>query len=101
MTRLKVEEELRDKRKSKPAAFNEKREEGKFESENWNETYDKVDADICGPHPTVREMRFEYESEALEQSIKENGQLEPCRAVRSEEDGVHLLVYIGQRRLQL
>ena len=100
MTRLKVEEELRDKRKSKPAAFNEKREEEKFESENWNETYDKVDADICGPHPTVREMRFEYESEALEQSIKENGQLEPCRAVRSEEDGVHLLVYIGQRRLQ-
>jgi len=99
MTSLKVEE-LRDKRKSKPAASNEKKEQEKFESENWNETYDKVDADICSPHPTVREMRFEYESEALEQSIKENGQLEPCRAVRSEEDGVHLLVYIGQRRLQ-
>lgn len=100
MTRLKVEEELKDKRKSKPAASNEKKEEEKFESENWNETYDKVDVDICSPHPTVREMRFEYESEALEQSIRENGLLEPCRAVRSEEDGVHLLVYIGQRRLQ-
>ena len=90
---------MRDKRKSEPAAT-KKKEEEKFESENWNETYDKVDPDICSPHPTVHEMRFEYESDALEQSIKENGQLEPCRAVRSEEDGVHLLVYIGQRRLQ-
>lgn len=66
---------------------------------DWNETYDSVDIDLCNPHPCVMGMRFEYESESLEQNIKEIGQLEPCRAVRSEEDGVHLLVYIGQRRL--
>jgi hypothetical protein len=65
----------------------------------WNETYDAVDLDLCAPHPSVLGMRFKYESEALERSIRDNGQLEPCRAVRSEEDGVHLLVYIGQRRL--
>lgn len=65
----------------------------------WNETYDDVDLDLCAPHPCVLGMRFKYDSETLEQNIRENGQLEPCRAVRSEEDGVHLLVYIGQRRL--
>jgi hypothetical protein len=66
----------------------------------WNETYDDIDVDLCSPHPSVAGMRFEYESEFLQENIKENGQLEPCRAVRSEEDGVHLLVYVGQRRLQ-
>jgi len=65
----------------------------------WKETYDDIDVDLCRPHPLVLGMRFEYESEALERSIRVNGQLEPCRAVRDEEDGVHLLVYIGQRRL--
>lgn len=77
----------------------DKKEERKLEPTDWNETYDDIDVDLCSPHPSILRMRFEYESEALEQSIRENGQLEPCRAVRSEEDGVHLLVYIGQRRL--
>jgi hypothetical protein len=75
------------------------RKEREPEPTDWNETYDYIDVDLCNPYPSVAGMRFEYESEALEQNIKENGQLEPCRAVRSEEDGVHLLVYIGQRRL--
>lgn len=65
----------------------------------WNETYDEVDVELCLPHPSMERMRFDYGCEALEKNIGENGQLEPCRAVRSDEDGVHLLVYIGQRRL--
>jgi hypothetical protein len=75
-------------------------EKGKPEPKDWNETYDDIDIDLCIPHPSVAGMRFEYECEALERSISEIGQLEPCRVVRSEEDGMHLLVYIGQRRLQ-
>jgi hypothetical protein len=76
------------------------KDERKIESTmDWNETYDNVDVDLCNPHPSVMGMRFGYDSDSLEQNIKDNGQLEPCRAVRSDEDGVHLLVYIGQRRL--
>jgi hypothetical protein len=63
------------------------------------EKYESVDVDRCAPHPCVLGMRFEYDSESLEQNVKENGQLEPCRAVRSREDNYKLLVYVGQRRL--
>lgn len=66
---------------------------------NRIETYDEVDVDLCRSHPLVHGMRFEYESERLRDSIRENGQLDPCRAVRDESDGVHLLIYTGQRRL--
>jgi hypothetical protein len=69
-----------------------------LEPKTWTETYDEVDVDLCRPHPLVVGMRFENQSESLEQNIRENGQLVPCRAVRDENDGIHLLIYIGQRR---
>jgi hypothetical protein len=68
-------------------------------TQGWAETYDEVEVDLCRPHPLVVGMRFEYDSKVLEENIKQNGQLDPCRAVRDEEDGVHLLIYVGQRRL--
>lgn len=84
------------RRKSMPNSKLTKKE--KLEPTNWNETYDDIDVDLCIPHPSVLQMRFDYQSEALEQNIKENGQLEPCRAIR-DEDGMRFLVYIGQRRM--
>lgn len=63
------------------------------------ESYCEWDIDQCRPHPAVIGMRFEYDSDALEQNMSDNGQLEPCRAVRDEQNLLQLLVYIGQRRL--
>ncbi len=68
-------------------------------AQDWTETYDEAEVDLCRPHPLVVGMRFDYDSQSLQENIKQNGQLDPCRAVRDEEDGVHLLIYVGQRRL--
>ena len=68
-------------------------------NEQTQESYCLVEVESCHPHHAVVGMRFEYDSEALERNMSENGQLEPCRAVRDEQNLTQLLVYVGQRRL--
>ena len=72
---------------------------GANRAQRSQESYCEVDLEQCSAHPAVVGMRFEYDCEALEQNIAENGQLEPCRAVRDENNLLQLLVYVGQRRL--